>query len=445
MRYRNNENLYVGEVNGFGYAFIPGGKNGIVLLDLETKKLLDQMPERQPTDEKRIKLLYEKEIIRLETDPLRPTPILDAKKVSSIGIWLHLTNSCNLACPYCYIVNKGPNQHMPLSTAKVCLEKIEETVHKHQLKMVTIRLAGGEPTLYEDAVHFFVEEMKNRFSSKGVAAKCVLITNGTILNSKWCEFLSANSISVSLSLDGMGEWHNQTRFFSNGKGSFSSVMTGISNCKRYQIIPTILTTITEDNLPGIPALAKFLIDEGLPFRFNAFRNCRNNNTNYLNFIDALINALGQCYDYYAFAIREGKASFKHQLAEIHIDRRTHLRSCGMGHSGMAIDNTGKVFLCQAKMDAEPIGKLQDSSTLLEMAWNQNTIPDLRGKSVFDYEDCRHCQWAPICGGGCPIVNSVAHGMATKASPYCKLFKNMIPRLIELKALSLISKFSLERR
>lgn len=170
-----------------------------------------------------------------------------------------------------------------------------------------------------------------------------------------------------------------------------------------------------------------------------FDNRVNSGTDHSSFIDDLIYVLGQCYDYYAFVIRERKTSFKHQLAEIHIDRRPHLRSCNVGYSGVAINNAGKVFSCQAKMDAEPIGELQDNNTFLEMAWSQKTLPDLRGKSVFDYNGCSQCQWASICGGGCPVVNSVAYGVATKASPYCKLFKLMIPRLIELKALALISK------
>lgn len=444
MRYRKAENLCVGEVDGFGYAFVPGGRHGVVVLDLGTKRLLDQMPERQPMDERRIELLCEKELIRPESSCVKPHPILDERKISSIGIWLHLTNSCNLACPYCYIVNKGPNQHMSLSTANLCIEKIEEAVRVHQLKTVTIRFAGGEPTLCKDTVRYFVNNMQNRTSFQGVSTKYVLITNGTSLDAKWCEFLSAHSIGVSLSLDGLEEWHDKIRFFANGAGSFNSVLRGISNCRQHGITPTILTTITEDNLLGIPALAKFLIDERLPFRFSAFRNCRNNHTGYPEFIASLTDVLKDCYNYYATAIREGRASFNHQLAEIHIDRRPHLRSCGIGLAGVTINHIGKVFLCQAQMDADPIGTLWDDKTILEMAWNQNIIPTLKGRDVFDYIGCSNCPWALVCGGGCPVVNMANYGVNTKASPYCKLFKLMIPRIIELRAAASISKLK-ERR
>ncbi|MBC8550445.1 MAG: SPASM domain-containing protein [Candidatus Brocadiales bacterium] len=75
-----------------------------------------------------------------------------------------------------------------------------------------------------------------------------------------------------------------------------------------------------------------------------------------------------------------------------------------------------------------------------MAWRQKTIPELATKNVLDYEDCKNCQWSLICAGGCPVVSSVTNGSAASASPYCEIFKAMIPRLIEIKALRLIQTF-----
>ena len=81
-----------------------------------------------------------------------------------------------------------------------------------------------------------------------------------------------------------------------------------------------------------------------------------------------------------------------------------------------------------------------------MAWSQNTFPELCTKDVFDYDNCRQCQWSLVCAGGCPVVNFGANGSAATSSPYCKLFKAVIPRLIEIKALQLIdAHFSLKEK
>lgn len=34
-------NYFAGEVDDYGYAYVPGGKHGVVLLDLRTKRFLD--------------------------------------------------------------------------------------------------------------------------------------------------------------------------------------------------------------------------------------------------------------------------------------------------------------------------------------------------------------------------------------------------------------------
>jgi radical SAM protein with 4Fe4S-binding SPASM domain len=89
------------------------------------------------------------------------------------------------------------------------------------------------------------------------------------------------------------------------------------------------------------------------------------------------------------------------------------------------------------MNLKPIGNIWEKRTLLEMAHSQNTLPQLANHGVLDYNTCKSCQWALTCGGGCPVVNADTYGTPLTASPYCDLFRTMIPRLIHLKALTLV--------
>lgn len=433
--YKKTGNCYTGEVDGYGYALVPGSKRGVVLLDTRTKLLLDNLSIFQAEkDLPRIKLLLENGLIQPKNAPLF-RPSLEKSRVRGMSTWLHIANCCNLRCPYCYI--SKDKKIMSFQMASLYMDKLEQTVSHHGLDLVTIRFAGGEPTLHKKLISFLIEQTRKRFVEKGVRTKLILLTNGTLLDLNLIKMIKENSVRICMSLDGLGEWHNKTRFFGTGAGSFDVVLKNLRFCLENGVRPTILTTITEKNIPGIPMLSRFLIDTNLPFRYGLYRDNVGGFKGYEDFMKKTSDALNDCYGYYAHAIRNHGVVAAQQLCEIHLDRKPHLQGCNIGYSGVAVDHNGSVFACQARMDKKPIGNLKNKETLLQMAWSQDTFPELQLKDVLDYKGCQDCQWSFVCGGGCPVINFGAHGLATTSSPYCKLFKAMIPRLIELKALQLI--------
>jgi len=399
-QYRVTKNCYKGEIDGYGYAFVPGSSFGIVLLDLKTKKLLDNSRLLyRDKDQTRMKLLLQHKLLE-HINVAEPYYSLEIDKIKSVEIWLHVTNDCNLDCPYCYIINKDSSR-MSHATANACLEKLEQTVNRHQLETVSIRIAGGEPTLNEPVVKYVISECRKRFIDNGVKVKFIILTNGTLLNEDWIQLIADNNIKLCVSLDGIGRWHDKLRFFKNGKGSFDRVVKNLDLCIKNGIQPWILTTITDDNIDGIPVLSKFLIDSNLPFRYGVFRDNSGSYRDYQEFIDRVQNVLEYSYTYYAHAIREQNANFSHQLSDIHLDARRHLRSCNIGYSGVTVNHLGQIFLCQAYMK-NPLGTIWDKPDFLELAWSQQTLPELNGVIVTNYEGCQDCSWALVCGGGCPI-------------------------------------------
>lgn len=426
---------YTGEVDKFGYAFVPGNDAGIVLMDKRSKALIEDLSIYQPgSDDDRLRLLFENGLIH-EVSFLDVEPKVCREHVRSISTWLHVTNNCNFDCPYCYIKKGG--SRMTITVAKAYMDKLEETFARHSLRSVTIRIAGGEPTLEREIVEYVVQELFSRFQGRATEILPVIITNGTLIDEKWVNFILKHNIRVGFSLDGLGQWHDRTRFFKNGKRSFQVVSRNLDLCLSSKIRPNILTTITEDNIDGVEELNRYLVDKDLNFRYGVYRDTTGDYQGYQSFIDKLKVVLSRCYDYYAQVIAEGKAQFRHRLADIHIDRNKHLRCCGIGHSVVTVNYNGEVYLCQSRMNLKPIGNIWEKRTLLEMAHSQDTLPQLVTHSVLDYKKCRSCQWALTCGGGCPVVSADTYGTPLTASPYCDLFKTMIPRLIHLKALTLV--------
>lgn len=428
---------YTGETEGYGYAFVPGGRAGIVILDLKSKRLLENFANSQSDiDESRLKLLLKNGLIinRSNTEPHFGCQLMKSQ-VRTFGTWLHVTNACNLSCPYCYICKD--NNSMSMDVAMAYLKKLEITLKKHNINSLVIRFAGGEPLLRKNLIQTLVREIDFRFKQNGVMVTLVLITNGVLLNREWVNFIKKYGMRLCISLDGVEEWHNKTRFFRKGKGTFQMVWNNIQLCQQEHFQPTILSTITEENLDGLEALNRLLVNSGLRFRYGVYRDTGGGYKGYQDFIQKLSLILHNCYDYYADVIKSGATTFQHQLADIRIDTNRHLRCCSSGHSGVSVKHDGMVYLCQSRMNGGHIGTVQDSATLLEMIQNQQVLSDLRTKDVRDYPQCNQCQWALTCGGGCPVVNQDTYGTVATASPYCKLFKEFIPRLVDLRALSLI--------
>ncbi len=434
-QYEKTKNCFTGEIGDYGYAFVPGSSDGIVLLDLKTKYFLDNLIEMDDLSnaQQRLELLLKNNLIQKKGEINRDFKF-NRGKVKAISIWLHISNKCNLDCHYCYIVNKN-SALMSISVANLCLDKLEHTVKEHGLKTITIRFAGGEPMLNRKIITYFAKQVNERFTKNGIFTNFIILTNGTIVDASLIELILSYSMRISFSLDGIKNWHNKNRSFKSNKGSFDKVYENLKLCLKSNIKPTILTTITPINILGIAELNRFLVDSGLPFRYSLYRDNISENCN--DFINDLSKILNNCYDYYINAINNNETTSIHQLCDINLGKKPRLRSCDIGYSGVTINHEGNIFLCQATMDKKPIGHASEAQTLLQMAWSQKTFPELRTKSVYDYKDCKNCQWMLVCAGGCPVTNFNTNGFVASASPYCNIFKEMIPRLIEIKALQLL--------
>lgn len=184
--------------------------------------------------------------------------------VKPLNIWMHLTNGCTLRCSYCRIP-KNPN-HMSPDVMDQLLVKLLTSVRAGDLNKVTLRLSGGEPTTRFREIAEFIPRAGKALKAEGCRFKAVFLTNLTIMNADLLGFISDNGIGVSASLDGVGEWHDQSRKFPNGKGSFSQVERNLDILQGAGINPYIMTVVTNGNLEGIPEHVGYLIDRDLGFR-----------------------------------------------------------------------------------------------------------------------------------------------------------------------------------
>ena len=149
---------------------------------------------------------------------------------------------CNLACRYCYYLEKGklyPEQE-PLS--ETLLETfIRQYIEAQTMPEVLFTWHGGEPLLQPLSFYRKALELQQRYARGRQIDNC-LQTNGTLLTDEWCEFLRENRFLVGISIDGPQTYHDAYRC-----RSFDKVMRGIRLLQKHHVEWNAMATVNHLN------------------------------------------------------------------------------------------------------------------------------------------------------------------------------------------------------
>jgi uncharacterized protein len=94
--------------------------------------------------------------------------------------------------------------------------------------------------------------LQQRYRRGGQRIRNVIQTNGTLLTSRWAEFLAAYQFTVGVSLDGPPEVHDRQRRHASGRASFVDVTKGIDVLRQHGIPFTVLMVLGEDAFSAGP-------------------------------------------------------------------------------------------------------------------------------------------------------------------------------------------------
>ena len=361
-----------------------------------------------------LSLLSQTELIRFDdqfSQPQKPD------SPTSLNFWIHTTNRCNLSCGYCYISTLNTSGGMPEATQRQLLHKLVETVRRRKLNRVKFRLAGGEPLTQFKSWQAFIPEARRILAEEGCALDVSFLTNLTILTDEIIAFSKEQGISYGVSLDGQGAYHDATRSFRSGVGTFDRVAANLNALLAHGIPVSTSTVITNANLAGLPDLTRFLIDLDIPFRYSIVKG---------EAIDAdlLEQHLSASYQIMREAIeRDWQFSSRHQFCDLK-PSELGFQTCGSGFSGGAIYVDGTVNYCHVHVGdtaKQAHSIFDDGMDLVEMI-----------QAVSHYEgprstDCKTCQYKSVCTSGCPVYR------VDGKDPQCSLYHQFIPLIYELQA------------
>jgi len=437
---------YVDKVEDFLLIYSPLSEEGVTVLNKEALWLFQQIDNKKSlgqilklaqkkdssvtfsTIKKILEQFINSEIIYFDS-PKTEKDLLD-KKPTQLGVWLHLTNQCNLRCTYCYVY-KTPEK-MSLKTAKIALTKIITSAKLHGFKKISIKFSGGECLLELDNLLKIVEFARNFAEKIKIKIEFAVLTNGILINDSVAKKLKEFNIQASVSLDGLGKFHNKQRIFPSGKGSFNFVERGIEMLRKHGIIFNVSITITENNVANLPELTQYLLDKNIPFVFNFFREnphvsekLESDDKKLVKYIKIAYGLIGD---------RPPRYSLINGLLDRVFFTKPHIHTCGMGQNYIVVRHDGRIASCQMTL-AKPIGSIEDKDVINTMKAGNFIRP--RGLNVFGKSPCKNCQWKYICCGSCPLLTFSQKGKYNLNSPYCAVYKALIPEALKVEARRLI--------
>lgn len=357
----------------------------------------------------------------------RPAPT--AQRLTA---WLHLTNACNLACPYCYL-RKTP-EHMDWLTARAAVERLITLAQRYNYPTLKLKYAGGEPLLrfpFLQRVHAYAQQ---RTAEAGLNLEAVVITNGTLLHAEQVNYFARQGIAVAVSLDGLGPDHDRQRPFPNGRGSFDIVAHNLTLASSSGADINVNITVTDWNLDGLPNLVAWLLGANLPFSLNFYRenDCAGAHPDLTLHNECLIAGLQRVYQ--VIEAHLPPWSLLGRLTDRGAATTAHNFVCAAGRDYLVIDHKGRITPCQMLLGQHFVTDIHAENPLTIV---REPTPQFHNLPVEEKEPCKSCPWRYWCAGGCPLVTFRHTGRFDVRSPFCKVYQAIYPEVLRLEALRLI--------
>jgi len=345
--------------------------------------------------------------------------------------WMHVSNACNLRCPYCYV--SKTTDGMDTSVGLAAVEAVINSALAHGFPAVKFKYAGGEASLNHRLVLRMAEHARELTARHGLRLYETLLSNGVSLPRPLVRSLKAEDIRIMISLDGIGETHDAQRPFVNGKPSFQFVERTIAQLIEQDYRPHLSITMTNRNASGVADVVRYALERDLTFSLNFFRD----NDCAASFPDlryeerTIIAALQD-----AFGVIEQMLPRWSVLGSI-LDRGQLLlprqRSCGVGQDYVVIDHRGQVAKCHMEIE-RTLGDIFSDDPLRLIRLDTATVRNL---PVQEKEGCRDCSWRHWCSGGCAVATFRATGRYDIKSPNCNIYKAIYPQALRLEGLRLL--------
>lgn len=261
-------------------------------------------------------------------------------------LYLNLTDSCNLACKYCFV-----EQNPHFMTLKIAKQSVKFLLkHKKKGKKARIIFFGGEPTLmWNEVIVPLVDWIKNSYPNDFSFS---MTTNATLLSKERIKWLKENNFSLLLSCDGDEETQNINRpCRDSNKNCFQLVSNNFDALLEHYPNITFRSTIDQSTCEKTYDNFMFALNRGFKNHFSV-PNSREKWS--VENIEKLKLSMNKVFDYYKTNYKTVTMRYA-PLEKIiknfvngNYKGRTEkkVKRCGLGITAVSVNYKGELFACQ---------------------------------------------------------------------------------------------------
>lgn len=350
-------------------------------------------------------------LVDRKLDELKALKVMDRRyrfATSKYSITLAPTLACNFDCPYCY--QKHQNQTMTAQTVANLKNFVKHIISDRGLSHLRVSWYGGEPLLVKDLLIELQTYFHQQCSENNVSYKSALVTNGYLLDSEFAEELGKKGNNfVQITLDGTKEFHDKRRALKNGGPTFDRIYENMKSVAQYFDRITLRVNVDRENLDAFELIVELLERDGLIPKVQP----------YPGHVDALTdtckNILPRCLSREEFARYE--TAIGKNLIEQEKDFASY-PSIGIGcgaicDNAVSIDPQGYLYKCwnDVGVPDKSVGRLCEDS----IDFN-DTIFDWVSYDLFEFAECRECNFLPLCLANCPYEFLTNNDVSSRCTP-----------------------------
>ncbi len=342
-----------------------------------------------------------------------------------------LTESCNLACKYCYQEGKLDSGYfMDPATLRRALQEVASNTRGP----IHLLWFGGEPTLYGlQRMGQVMELVGEIFGERPVYHG--MQTNGTLITPQWAQFLASHKFAVTVSLDGPQYIHDSQRPHrpggaKAGTGSYEETMRGIANLRAVGINPRVSAVLT----PQAQERPEELVDW---FESQGFRE--------MDFVPSTryhcgryeVEVDGRQFKEFIMRVLERWLELKNPNFKVRLLSETARKLAGKAPHYCKLEGkcahfvgfgwNGDVYPCDEFSGIEEfkLGNIHDSS-LEELMTSPKATEIFRQWAAIP-PACTSCKWFHFCRGGCAWERQLS-GDPYQPTVMCEAMQAILERL-----------------
>jgi uncharacterized protein len=331
---------------------------------------------------------------------------------------LHLTNSCNMACKYCY-VNHENTETMSFETARKAVDMAAA------IKGVPtgIIFFGGEPLLCRDLINEILEYSQWKEKESGSMFYYKITTNGLLLDESFMDLSMRENIFIALSHDGIREAQDMHRLDLCKKGTFSKLSNKIDLLLSKRPYSPVLMTVNPDTADLYADSVIYLYEKGFRYIICSL--------NYgADWTEKAMKILKKQYEKLSeFYLERTLTEDKFYLSPFEVKISSHINGdayrherCELGKKQISVAPDGSLFPC-----VQFLGDDNFCIGHVDSGIDKSKQERLYRLNEDEKESCRDCAIRKRCNHYCGCMNRQSTGSIDKVSPaLCAHERMLIP-------------------